>query len=196
MKRQANPRLSSAGDYALAQYEHTLVAAVTKAGTLRDRALIDLLLHTGLRSREICQRPCDQAKLGKRSSFLEVLGKRNKYREVPLNATGRNVLKEYLPTLPSDIVFLFRSGKTGTALSERALGYTIKKYAQSAMLPDVSSHDLRHCFGYRMAETVPLHRLAKSCGITHRIQPNCTFKERSRICNRLLRPSRGHNVGD
>ena len=87
MKRQANPRLSSAGTCALAQYERTmrsqedppcaavklvgeeesaprhldhqeeqaLVAAVTKAGTLRDRVLIVLLLHTGLRAREVCR---------------------------------------------------------------------------------------------------------------------------------------------
>ena len=96
--------------------------------------------------------------------FLEVIGKRNKYREVPLNATARNVLEEYLPTLPPDIVFLFPSGKTGAALSECALGYIIKKYARRALLPDVSPHDLRHRFGYRMAEMVPLHRLAQIMG--------------------------------
>jgi integrase/recombinase XerD len=36
------------------QEEQALVAAVTKAGTLRDRVLIVLLLHTGLRARELC----------------------------------------------------------------------------------------------------------------------------------------------
>lgn len=65
--------------------EQALVAAVTKTGTLRDRVLIVLLLHTGLRAREICQLRRDQVKLGKRSGTLEVIGKRNKYREVPLN---------------------------------------------------------------------------------------------------------------
>jgi len=90
-----------------------------------------------------------------------VIGKRNKYREVPLNATARKVLEEYLPTLPADTVFLFPSGKTKGALSERALGYIVKKYARVARLPDVSPHDLRHRFGYRMAESVPLHRLAQ-----------------------------------
>ena len=74
--------------------EQALVAAVTNDGTLRDRVLIVLLLHTGLRAREICQLRQDQVKLGKRSGTLEVIGKRNKYREVPLNATARNVLKE------------------------------------------------------------------------------------------------------
>jgi hypothetical protein len=69
-----------------------------------------------------------------------------------------------LPSLPPDTVFLFPSGKTKNALSERALGYIVKKYASEASLPDVSPHDLRHRFGYRMAESVPLHRLAQIMG--------------------------------
>ena len=146
------------------QEEQALVAAVTKAGNLRDRVLIVLLLHTGLRARELCRLRRDQVKLGKRSGLLEIIGKRNTYREVPLNATARKMLEEYLPTLPPDAVFLFPSGKTKETLSERALGYIVKKYAQGAKLPDVSPHDLRHRFGYRMAESVPLHRLAQIMG--------------------------------
>jgi len=146
------------------QEEQRLLAADTKAGNLRDRVLLVLLLHTGLRARELCRLRWDQVKLGKRSGFLAGTGKRNKYREVPLNATARKVLEEYLPTLPLDTDFLFPSNKTKKALSERALGYIVKKYAQAAKLPDVSPHDLRHRFGYRMAESVPLHRLAQIMG--------------------------------
>jgi Phage integrase family/AAA domain len=69
-----------------------------------------------------------------------------------------------LPSLPPDTVFLFPSGKTKNALAERALGYIVKTYASEASLPDVSPHDLRHRFGYRMAESVPLHRLAQIMG--------------------------------
>ncbi len=54
------------------QEEQALVAAVTKEGTLRDRALIILLLHTGLRAREICHLRRDQVKLGKRSGTLGI----------------------------------------------------------------------------------------------------------------------------
>ena len=73
--------------------EQALVATVTEQGTLRDRVLIVLLLHTGLRAREVCRLRRDQVKLGKRSGWLEIIGKRNKYREVPLNATARKVLE-------------------------------------------------------------------------------------------------------
>jgi integrase/recombinase XerC len=144
--------------------EQASVAAVTKQGSLRDRVLIVLLLHTGLRAREMCQLRRDQVKLGKRSGTLEVIGKRNKYREAPLNTTARKALEEYLSTQVSQTVFLFASPKTKKALSERALGYIVTKYADAAQLVDVSSHDLRHRFGYRMAESVPLHRLAQIMG--------------------------------
>ena len=38
------------------------------------------------------------------------------------------------------------------------------KYARQAGVPDLHPHALRHRFGYRMAETVPLHRLAQIMG--------------------------------
>ena len=59
---------------------------------------------------------------------------------------------------------LFLSEKTHRRLTERGLGYLIKKYAQRAKVYNVSPHDLRHRFGYRMAESVPLHRLAQLMG--------------------------------
>ena len=144
--------------------EEMLLAAVTASGTLRDRALIVVLLHTGLRASEICGLQRDDVTLGKRSGTVVVTGKRNKQRDVPLNATARAALQEYLSTLQEGTAALFPSVKTGQALSARALGYVVKRYARLAGLADVSPHDLRHRFGYRMAEVVPLHRLAQIMG--------------------------------
>lgn len=42
--------------------------------------------------------------------------------------------------------------QTNKGLSERALDYIVKKYVHFAQLPDVSPHDLRHRFGYRIAQ--------------------------------------------
>lgn len=44
------------------------------------------------------------------------------------------------------------------------MGYIVEKHATCAKLLDISSYDLRHRFGYRMAESVPLHRLAHIMG--------------------------------
>jgi len=146
------------------QEEQTLVATVTRAGILRDRVFSVLLLHTGLRPREVCQLRRDQVKLSKRGGSLQISGKRNTCREVVLNATARKVLEEYLPTRSPNGVYTFPSGTSGHALRERARGYSRKKYAPVAKLDDVSPHDWRHRFGYRMAESVPLHRLAQIMG--------------------------------
>ncbi len=144
--------------------EDALVTAVTTTGSLRDRTIVVLMLHTGLRAGEVCLLQRQHVTLGKRSGRLQVYGKRNKYREVPLNATARQVLTDYLAELSAESVYLFPSEKTHQALSARALGHLVKKYAQRANLPDISPHDLRHRFGYRMAEAVPLHRLAQIMG--------------------------------
>ena len=149
------------------QEEQALVAAATEKGDVRDRAIIILMLHTGLRAREVCTITRGQVRLGKRSGTLTVQGKRNKYREIPLNATARAALAAYDPSLlkPShDPTPLFLSEKRHTRLTERGLGYLIKKYANRAQVSDVSPHDLRHRFGYRMAQSVPLHRLAQLMG--------------------------------
>ena len=144
--------------------EDALVAAVNAAGTLRDQVIITLLLHTGLRAQELCTLTRQQIHLGKRNGTLRITGKRKKVREVPLNTTARSILNRYLGTLPQECQYLFPSEKTHRALTGRALGHLITKYAAQALVADISPHDLRHRFGYRMAEVVPLHRLAQIMG--------------------------------
>ena len=101
---------------------------------------------------------------------MSVYGKRNKYREVPLNSTARDALTSYLQTLPDGAGYLFPSRKRANSsagvgpVGERALIYIVSKYAEQARVGDLSPHDLRHRFGYRMARTVPLHRLAQLMG--------------------------------
>jgi integrase/recombinase XerC len=146
------------------QEENALVAAVTAGGNLRDVTMIVLTLHAGLRAAEVCSLTPAQIRLGRRSGTLEVRGKGNKYREIPLNTTARAALAEYLSTQPLDTAHLFPSRRRGRALTERAFGHLVKRYATRAGLVDISPHDLRHRFGYRMAEVVPLHRLAQIMG--------------------------------
>src|SRR2546421_3034610 len=144
--------------------EDALVAAVNAAGTLRDQVIITLLLHTGLRAQELCTLTRQQIHLGKRNGTLRIMGKRKKVREVPLNTTARSILNQYLETLSQGCQYLFPSEKTHGALTGRALGHMVAKYAAQAQVADISPHDLRHRFGYRMAEVVPLYRLAQIMG--------------------------------
>jgi integrase/recombinase XerD len=149
---------SSAGQEIPQSFVPNIIATPTITGY---RAYLQNSLK---RAAEVCTLRPEQVHLGKRSGILKVYGKRNKYREVPLNATARAVLVEYNQTQSFHTNYLFSSEKTGEALTERALGYLVKKYAHLASISDVSPHDLRHRFGYRMAQVVPIHRLAQIMG--------------------------------
>jgi integrase/recombinase XerD len=153
--------------------EAALVAAVERYGSPRDRTLIVMALHTGLRAEELCGLGPSNVKVAKRSGRLEVWGKRGKYREVPLNSTAREALTEWIAQLLEGAPCLFPSRKgekNGSGerelrpITDRALGYVVAKYAALAKVEDVSPQDLRHRFGYVMAERVPLHRLAQIMG--------------------------------
>ena len=149
--------------------ESAIVSAVTNYGSIRDRTIIILMFHTGLRAAEVCHLKSEHIHLRKRSGYLQVYGKRNKYREVALNATVRKVLLEYLTTVESDWLFISRKTKSAITTTQRfrvaslakqddgtfvpSLGYLVGKYARIAGVEDISPHDLRHRFGYRMAET-------------------------------------------
>jgi len=158
------PRVPTPPRHLSDKEEAALLAAVTAHGTPRDRTLLVTALHTGLRAEELCNLQRADLTIVARSGRVTVYGKRNKYREVPLNSTARAALSAWLATLPPDAAYLFPSKKGGGALTARALGYLLTKYATLARVVDVSPHDLRHRFGYRMARTVPLHRLAQIMG--------------------------------
>ncbi len=146
--------------------ENALLSAVEKYGKLRDRALIILTLHTGLRAGELVSLRREHVDRRERSGAVRVYGKRNKYREVPLNSTVRETLREYerdLEGTPGDQPWLFPN-RRGGHISAQQLGEIVARYARLAKVEDVSPHDLRHRFGYRMAEGVPLHRLAQLMG--------------------------------
>jgi len=172
--------------------ESAIVSAVTNYGSLRDRTIIILMFHTGLRAAEVYQLKSEHIYLRKRRGYLQVYGKRNKYRErttcvqalcphlVPLNVTVKKVLLEYLTTVKGDWLFSSRKTKSAITTTQRdrfaslalqddgtnvpSLGYLVGKYARIAGVDDITPHGLRHRFGYRMAETVPLHRLAQIMG--------------------------------
>ncbi len=145
--------------------EAALIAAVEHGGSLRDQTILVVMFHTGLRTMEVCDLAPGDVQIGKRSDQLTVRsGKRNKQREVPLNATCRSALEKYLAVSHPDGPYLFPSERTGDRLTERALRHLIKKYMKAARLEGLSAHDLRHRFGYVMADNTPLHRLAQIMG--------------------------------
>lgn len=145
--------------------ESSLIAIVGHYGSLRDQTMLILMLHTGLREMEVCNLTPEDVVIGKRSGHLLIRsGKRNKQRDIPLNVACRTVLEKYLKELPREAPYLFISEKTNSRLTERGIRYIVQKYMKLASLQGLSAHDLRHRFGYVMAENTPLHRLAQIMG--------------------------------
>lgn len=147
--------------------EESLLTAVTHSQNLRDLTLITVMLHTGLRISEVCDLKWEHIVRRKRSGHLRVWGKRNKYREVPLNVTARKALEKFEESEGVEKQagpYVFVSQRTRTRLTSRGVGFLIAKYADQANVENLRPHDLRHRFGYRMAERVPLHRLAQIMG--------------------------------
>ncbi len=117
--------------------------AVQKYGSIRDIALINLLLHTGLRISETCSLLREDLIIKERSGVVKVReGKGDKYREVPLNITIRKILNIYLTDLTGKWLFPGRKAHMTTRTAERI----ISKYARIADV-EVTPHMLRHTFG-------------------------------------------------
>ncbi|NUU78397.1 tyrosine-type recombinase/integrase [Paenibacillus xylanilyticus] len=151
-----------------AMEEQSFLSAVEQGNSLRDQTILTLMFHTGLRTMEVCNLEPVDIELGKRSGQLTVRAdKRNGQRKIPLNKTCNLMLKKYIAGLDPHSPYLFPSEKTNDRLTERALRHLIKKVMTAAGLEGLSSHDLRHRFGYAMAERTPLHRLAEIMGHTN-----------------------------
>ena len=114
---------------------------------IRDRCIVVLLYHTGLRAGELAALLLRDITLGERSGSLTVRrGKGNKARRVPVNAEARAVIREYLQVRPSVRVEHLLVGQRGEALSAHAIYDVVVKYGRLAGLDDVTPHTLRHSF--------------------------------------------------
>lgn len=120
---------------------HGLLDIVSGAFALRDRAVLLLMVSSGLRVSEVVSLTLSSVQGGQ----IRVLGKGNKERQVPLSAHTAHSLDAYLKECPhpSPSTPLFLS-RRNTALSVRAIQAMVSKYAQEAQLQGVTCHKLRH----------------------------------------------------
>jgi len=117
------------------------------AGGVRDRAVVTLLLFTGLRIAELAALDLGDVAVSARKGLVTVRrGKGDRFRQVPLNTDARTALDAWLnrrTSLPgSDSTALLLSLK-GQRLSSRAIDLTVRRLAQDADL-EASAHTLRH----------------------------------------------------
>jgi integrase/recombinase XerC len=134
---------------------------------LRDRAIVVILLHTGLRVLELVQLAPTDVTLSERKGWLMVRdGKGGKARSVALNTEVRQALVAYLKVRVNqqgERLFLGQRGPLGTRQVQRV----VKKFARRAGLDvkEASVHSLRHTFGKNLVDAgVSLDQVATLMG--------------------------------
>ncbi len=117
---------------------------------LRDRAILEVMYATGLRVSELVGLQFEQLSLS--SGMVQVIGKGNKERIVPLGEVAvlwcQRYLSEARPALvkhrPVSTLFVSRLGRS---MTRQTLWHRIRVLAEQAGLPEgLSPHVLRHAF--------------------------------------------------
>jgi len=122
---------------------------------LRNKAMLELLYGSGLRISELLNLRLQDLHLN--MGFINVVGKGNKERIVPIGEEGAYALKEYLDKgrsvlkkVPGDILFV---NSRGSGISRVGFYKTIKKLTiKAGIMKDVSPHTLRHSFASHLLE--------------------------------------------
>jgi integrase/recombinase XerD len=127
--------------HAFTKGEVEKMLAAARMEPIRDRAIILVLVDTGLRATELCN-----IKIGDlRGEFVTVLGKGNKEREVPLSGGTLRVILETLAAPRRPGKYLFQSEK-GPRLTRNGLYEVIERTSKRAKVENAFPHRFRHTF--------------------------------------------------
>jgi site-specific recombinase XerD len=139
-------------------------------GNLRDRAILSVLLDTGIRASELCGLTLDRVVLTQEDAYLIVFGKGRKTREVGLGRQSRSLLLRYLHRerhtrrTSSQAVFLRRGGDGLRPEGRDRLLYRLRDRAGLAGVR-VGAHVFRHTYAYTyVAQGGDVMRLSRLWG--------------------------------
>lgn len=130
----------------------------------RDRAMVALGMWCGLRRSEIANAEMSKLTLNGRSGTIEVLGKGQKMRTVPLNIDAYKAVKSYVGIRGERTSrYLFLS-QQDAGMTAKSVYRAIVKYAKAAGV-EMTPHSLRHTFGKSLADKgVSLEKIARLMG--------------------------------
>ena len=124
------------------------------ANSIRDKAIIELLLQTGIKLSEITHLTLNDVQLANpnqiqagKIGFMRVGGRGKGERIIPLNSKASLALSNYLGSKKdtgASILFLNRFGEP---LGERGVQKMLRKYLKRAGIEGASIQTLRHTFG-------------------------------------------------
>ena len=136
-----------------------LLRAVHGSGNVRDIALLEVLVGTGLRVGELLALQIGDVEIGERSGKITVRqGKHGSFREVPLTRDVRHALASYLEDHPEkdNPEAALWIGTRGPLSNRSSVVRILDKYAYQAQIePRQTPYALRHTFATRYLEANP-----------------------------------------
>jgi integrase/recombinase XerD len=132
---------------------------------LRDRTILTLMLHKGMRVGEVVNLGLTDVYLSEnRPPYLRVIGKGQRERIAYLSATATMLLKKYLSERPNKTEEKVFQNQRGKAITVIGIQLQLAKYCHKANIW-VTRHQLRHTFACRMiAAEVPITSVQKMLG--------------------------------
>ncbi len=121
---------------------HKHIMQALKVAKFQEKIVVVMLYTLGLRISELLSLKLNDIS----DEWIRVLGKGNKHRDIPLLASTKKLIDEYL-LKNSPKIFLFE--KNSERLSENSLRYTITKVFKRVCLR-VTPHQLRHSYATNM----------------------------------------------
>lgn len=119
--------------------------------TLRDRAIVETLLATGVRANECINIKRSDINMHDRS--ICILGKGNKYRTVFFNASAKVALQKYWASLETETNYAFVTlRKPYEQLGKHSLEDRLNKIGKLAGVDKTIPHRFRHTFATRLEE--------------------------------------------
>jgi integrase/recombinase XerD len=121
------------------------------ADSVRDTAIIELMLQTGIKLSELVHLTVGDIELdesGKLRGFMQVKGSAGKKdRIIPLNSKASEALRRYKDTRLDTGSGVFFLNRFGEPLGESGVQKMLTKRIKSAGIGRASAHTLRHTFG-------------------------------------------------
>ena len=138
---------------------------ISKVQAIRDKTIFILIMNTGLRIGEACALQFSDIQIGERSGQARVMnGKRDKSRNIPLNNTARQALKDWLlirPQVKNDYIFIT---KLGERIHPRSLQLKLVMLSKHLGF-DLTPHMLRHTCAKNLVDAgIPLNQIAAILG--------------------------------
>lgn len=135
----------------------------------RDKAIVVLLLNTGLRIGELSALEIGDINLAERKGELRVRnGKGGKDRRIPLNRDARKALQEWSAARPETATRLVFTGQRSEGLKRRAIQTRLEELGEAAKVEGVSPHVFRHTFAKNLVDVgVSLEKVAMLLGHTN-----------------------------